>query len=189
LAEPPPRAGANYVTNMLRSWEFRTKHLPVSQRRSAVGIVDNDVEGEGAHARFRNEDVSWKHVSLIKLGQPAHLNSACELGITVPICLEELWPPAVWQHAEQQGWLRLRSKRGLIGEKLLQRLTEDDERLSELIDDAWRPYLERRVNDDQASTAKTNCTTYVANLPRAQIEPLAVEHLKILDEAIGKLGI
>src|SRR5690606_36471108 len=35
LAEPPPRAGANYVANMLRSWEFRTKHLPVPQRRSA----------------------------------------------------------------------------------------------------------------------------------------------------------
>src|SRR3954447_13324889 len=38
LAEPPLRAGANYVTNMLRSWEYRTKHLPIDQRRSAVGI-------------------------------------------------------------------------------------------------------------------------------------------------------
>lgn len=189
MAEPPPRAGANYVTNMLRSWEFRTKHLPVPQRRSAVGIVDGDAEGDGAHERFKNEDVNWKHVSLIKLGQPAHLNAACELGITVPICLEELWPPAVWLHAEQQGWLSPRSKKGLIGEKLLQRLAEQDDRLSDLIEDAWRPYFEQRVNDDQASTAKLDWAAYVANLPCAQFEPIAAEHLKILDEAIGKLGI
>lgn len=189
LAEPPQRAGANYVTNMLRSWEFRTKHLPVSQRRSAVGIVDGDAEGDGAYERFRNEDVNWKHVSLIKLGQPAHLKEACELGITVPICLEELWPVVVWQHAEQQGWLSLRSKKGLIGEKLLQRLTEEDERLSDLIDDAWRPYFERRVNDDQANTAKGDWAAYIVGLPHAQIEPIASEHLKILDEAIAKLGV
>lgn len=189
LAEPPLRAGANYVTNMLRSWEFRTKHLPVLQRRNAVGIIDGDAEGEGAHERFKNEDVSWKHVSLIKLGQPAHLTAACELGITVPICLEELWPSTVWMHAEQQGWLCPRSKKGLIGEKFLQRLTEKDERLSDLIDDAWRPYFERRVNDDEASTAKVAWAAYIAGLPPAQIEPIATEHLKVLDEAIGKLGI
>ncbi|GEM_PF-590381 len=189
LAEPPPRAGANYVTNMLRSWEFRTKHLPVAQRRSAVGIIDADAEGDGAYVRFKSEDVSWKHVSLIKLGQPAHLTAACELGITVPICLEELWPLPVWAHAEQQGWLSARSMKGLVGEKLLQRLAEEDERLSDLINDAWRPYFERRVDDDQTSTAKVDWAAYIAGLPQLQIEPIADEHLKILDQAIDKLGI
>lgn len=189
LAEPPPRAGANYVTNMLRSWEFRTKHLPVAQRRSAVGIVDGDAEGDGAHKRFNNEDMNWKHVSLIKLGQPVHLTAACDLGINVPICLEELWPSTVWMHAQQQGWLSSRSKKGLIGEKLLQRLTEEDERLSDLIDDAWRLYFDRRVNDDQASTAKVDWAAYIVGLPSAQIEPIATEHLKMLDMVIGKLGI
>jgi energy-coupling factor transporter ATP-binding protein EcfA2 len=189
FAEPPPRAGANYVTNMLRSWEFRTKHLPAPHRRSAVGIVDGDAEGQGAHERFTSEDVNWKHVSLIKLHQPTHLNAACELGINVPTCLEELWPPAVWRHAEQQGWLKPRSKKGLMGEKLLQRLTEEDERLSELIDDAWRPYFDWRVNDEDASSAKIDWAVYIAGLTRAQIEPIATEHLKVLDTAIGKLGL
>ena len=189
FAEPPPRAGANYVANMLRSWEFRTKHLPVAQRRSAVGIVDGDAEGDGAYERFSKEDVKWKHVSLIKLDQPAHLTSARNLGITVPICLEELWPPIIWSYAEHQGWLRPRSKKGLIDEKLLQRLADEDERLSELIDDAWRPYFERRVNDDQASTAKVDWAAYIVNLLPDQIAPNSGEHLKILDEAISKLGI
>lgn len=189
LAEPPQRAGANYVSNMLRSWEFRTKHLPMHQRRSAVGIIDGDAEGICAFDRFKSEHVNWRHVSLVKLCQPAHLAAACELGITVPICLEELWPPAVWAHADQQGWLCPRSKKGLIGEKLLQRLAEQDDRLSDLIDDEWRPYFERRVDDAETSAAKVDWAAYIATLPLAQIEPIASEHLKVLDEAIFKLGI
>lgn len=189
LAEPPPRAGANYVANMLRSWEFRTKHLQVPQRRRAVGIVDCDAEGDGAYGRFFAEDAKRKHVSLVKLHQPAHLTLAFNLGIKVPICLEELWPPIIWSYAEQQGWLRLRSKKGLISETLLQRLADDDERLSDLIDDAWRPYFERQVSDDEASIAKVAWATYIANLPTDQLGTYAGEHLKILDLAIGKLEI
>jgi len=189
LAEPPPRAGANYVSNMLRSWEFRTKHLPNPERRKAVGIIDGDAEGHGAYTRFGNEDVNWKYVSLLKLGQPAHLAAACELGINVPICLEELWPATVWQHSHQQGWLSPRSKKPLVGENLLQRLAEEDCRLSDLIDDAWRPYFEWRVNDDPTISAKVNWAAYIVALPREQVEALATEHLKLLDEAIGRLGL
>ncbi|MFT8777132.1 MAG: AAA family ATPase [Gluconacetobacter liquefaciens] len=189
LAEPPMRAGANYVANMLRSWEFRTKHLPGAERRNAVGIVDNDAEGEGAYKRFTDENGSWKYVSLIKLNQPAHLTTAFELGISVPVCLEELWPSVVWEYAEQQGWLSDRPKKGLVGEKLLQRLADKDERLSDLIDDTWRVYFKRRVNDDQTSTAKVDWASYIVGLPAEQIELISIEHVKILDLALAKLGI
>lgn len=189
LAEPPQRAGANYVANMLRSWEFRTKHLPTAQRRTAVGIVDADAEGDGACSRFENENVSWKHVSLIKLQIPAHLTAACDLGIAIPIAIEELWPRDVWNHADQQGWLVARSKKGLVGEKLLQRLADQDERLSELIDDAWRSYFEKRVNDDATSTAKIDWATYITTLTPAQLEPISAAHLEILDQALAKLEV
>ena len=188
LAEPPTRAGANYVTNMLRSWEFRTKHLPLADRRSAVGIVDGDGEGDRAHDNFVGETVGWKHVSLIRLGRLAHLADACDLGINIPVCLEELWPATVWQTADELGWLSARPKKGLVGEILLQRLAEQDERLSDLIADAWRPYFERRVNE-APDPAKTDWAVYMAGLPREQIEPLAGEPLRVLDEAIAKLGI
>ncbi len=122
IAEPPPRAGANYVTNMLRSWEFRTKHLPTQQRQSAVGIIDADSEGNGAYNRFHGDEIAWKHVSLIKLAQPPHLIAAYELGVTLPVCLEELWPQEVWDYAGQQGWLTARPKKALFSEQLLQRL-------------------------------------------------------------------
>jgi predicted ATPase len=110
IAEPPQRAGANYVANMLRSWEFRTKHLPPAQRRTAVGIVDRDPEGDGACSRFENDNVNWRHVSLMKLDIPEHLAPACDLGITIPVSLEELWPADVWTHAAHQGWLVARCR-------------------------------------------------------------------------------
>ncbi len=188
LAEPPARAGANYVTNMLRSWEFRTKHLPLAERRTAVGIVDGDGEGDRAWGSFDGEKIGWKHVSLIRLSRPAHLVDACDLGVNIPVCLEELWPAGVWQTADQRGWLSTRPKKGLVGETLLQRLAEQDERLSDLIDDAWRPFFERRVNV-APDPAKVDWAAHMTALPRAQIEPLAAEPLRVLDEAIAKLGI
>lgn len=187
LAEPPPRAGANYVANMLRSWEFRTKHLPAQQRRKAVGIVDDDVEGEGACKRFEAENVPWKHVSLLRLRQPAHLATACALGVTVPITLEELWPAETWEHARQQGWLVPRPKKGLLSETLLQRLAEEDARFSDLIEDGWRPYFEWRVNDAQDSTAKRDWAAHVAALPTAQLQSISAAALAVLDEALATL--
>ncbi|SNB56905.1 MULTISPECIES: ATP-dependent endonuclease [unclassified Agrobacterium] len=185
LAEPPDKAGANYVANMLRSWEFRTKHLPVAQRRNAVGIVDGDLEGTGAYQRFQDEDTNWKYVSLNKLLQPPHLTPASQLGITIPVCLEELWPAQVWAHAAQQGWLVPRRKKGLFSEQLLQRLAVEDERLSDLLDDAWRPYFEQRVND----AFKSDWSSYIVGLPDADLEPFAAAHLTILDMALNELGL
>jgi hypothetical protein len=189
LAQPPQRAGANYVANMLRSWEFRTKHLPALQRRNAVGIVDCDAEGDSASLRFDKDGVSWRYASLIKLQVPAHLRPAWELGMTIPVAIEELWPAEVWTYADQRGWLVQRSKKGLVSEKLLERLAEKDERLSDLIDDSWRPFFEKRVNDDHASTAKVEWANYIASLSEAQLRLISANHLELLDLALGKLGI
>lgn len=189
LAEPPQKAGANYVANMLRSWEFRSRHLQPAQRRSAVGIVDADNEGEGVCSRFEKEEVTWKYVSLLKLEMPAHLVDARDLGLTIPVTLEELWPPSVWLHASQNNWLVPRSKKGLLGEGLLQRLAEKDERLSELISDDWRPYFETRVNDTPGSLAKTTWAAYISGLPAAELEPISTAHLSMLDKALAKMGI
>lgn len=189
LAEPPPRAGANYVANMLRSWEFRTKHLPVVERRKAVGIVDGDSEGVSAMQRFNGEGMNWKFTHLLKLAPPVHLAAACELGINLPICLEELWPLETWAYAEQQGWLVARPKGSLIEDKLVQRLADEDERLSDLIEDSWSPYFERRVNDDIASGAKIAWSAWITALTADELEPIATEHLKILDSAIESLKL
>lgn len=189
LAEPPQRAGANYVANMLRSWEFRTKHLDPQDRRPAVGIVDCDAAGLGACERFGAEGIKWKHVSLLKLKTPARLAAATELGVQVPVTLEELWPAEVWNTAEARGWLVARPIKGHIGERLLTRLVERNERLSDLLEDDWRIYLERRVDDDAESTAKSDWAAYIAALPRAELERICDAPLAMLDEALAKVGV
>lgn len=189
LAEPPQRAGANYVANMLRSWEYRTKHLENGLRRNAVGIVDGDMEGTCALERFEKEPVKWKYISLIKLAIPTHLKAANELGILIPTSLEELWPINIWEHADQMGWLIPRKKQNeLVGEKLMKRFFEKNERLSDLIDDDWRIYFEKRVDEGKAS-AKVNLATYITSLSPETLEPISTACLSMLDQAISKLNI
>ncbi len=189
LAEPPQRAGANYVANMLRSWEFRTKHLEPNERRSAVGIVDGDAEGQGASSRFEAENIKWKHVSLLKLTSPPHLAAASKLGIQVPVTLEELWPTVVWQKAEVQGWLTQRPMKGLLSESLLARIVESGQRLNDLLEEEWRIYFEKKVDDSDESTAKTDWADYIVSLDDAELEPICGAPLAILDKALAELGV
>lgn len=189
IAEPPQRAGANYVANMLRSWEFRTKHLVLADRRSAVGIVDCDSAGLEAVGRFEAEPINWKHVSLLKLNVPDHLQIASNLGVALPVALEELWPAAVWDMAREQGWLVQRPRKGLLSEALLARMVSDDLRVSDLIEDDWRIYFENQVNDDRTSTAKMDWASYIASLDAIALQPICQPHLAILDQALARLGI
>ena len=189
LAEPPQRAGANYVTNMLRSWEYRTKHYPPADRALAVGIVDDDGEGRSARERFEGEGVNWKQVSLVTLNTPAHLLPAKELGIEIPVTLEELWPIAFWNHAEAQAWLTDRPVGNILSEDLVKRLVGEDLKLSELISDDWRIYYERCADSSAGSQAKSAWAAYAASQPRAQLEQAAAAHLGLLDQALGKLGV
>ncbi len=185
MPEPPKRAGANYVTNMLRSWEFRAKHLPPDQRKTAVGIVDGDDEGLGAKQRYEADLAKAKHAHIANLSTPPHLAAATACGISIPTTLEELWPAEIWDHAATQGWLAARSKKGLISEKLLERLTETNERLGDLIEDEWRIYFEKCADD----SGKSAWANYMCGLPVEKLEPLASSHLEVLDAALEKLGV
>ena len=189
LAEPPTRAGANYVTNMLRSWEYRTKHRPLADRSHAVGIVDDDDEGRRASRRFEDEGVNWRQVSLITLDTPAHLLPAKELGIDISVTLEELWPVAIWNHAEAEGWLVDRPKGATLSEELVDRLVVEDLKLSELIHDDWRIYFDRCVDSSLGSHAKSAWAAYSAGLSKAQLQEIASAHLAVIDCALAKLGV
>ncbi|MCL6286062.1 ATP-binding protein, partial [Ruegeria sp. 2012CJ41-6] len=108
VARPPQRAGANYVGNMLRAWEFKTKHLEGDRRRS-IGFVDCDEEGERAYKQFNDEVKRPKHVRILKLPSSEIVSEAHNLGLLFPNCLEELFPRAWWEHANGQGWLEQRN--------------------------------------------------------------------------------
>lgn len=188
FVSPPPRAGANYVANMLRAWEYRTKHEPVANRRKAIGILDDDLEGRGALERFQAQVKGPKHVSLLSLDTPSHLIEARKLGFNIPVTLEELWPRPVWEYAQLKGWLADRPSAGVIGQKVIDRLTKDD-RLSDIIEDEWRIYFRKSVESNDSSSAKSDWATYIAEMSIEELEPIAGDVLKIVDRVTEKLGL
>lgn len=172
-----------------RPCAYRTKHLPASSRTNAVGIVDNDAEGIGAESRFVSDGGNWNHVSLLKLATPAHLMPAQQLGLSIPVTLEELWPLSIWEHAEREGWLANRQKTGILSEALVNRLAVEDIKLSDLIDDEWRIYYDFCADGGWGSQAKSAWASYASGRPRPQLERLAAAPLAELDRALAALGI
>jgi predicted ATP-dependent endonuclease of OLD family len=189
IAEPPPRAGANYVANMLRSWEYRFKHMPADTRVRAHGIVDADGEGEGSIKRIGDELKTFKTVSLAKLPIPDHLAAAKALGVDLPICFEEMWPEARWAEAKANSWLVDRPKKGLIGEVLATRLAEENCPLGDLIDNSWKVFFDCCVDGNFQAHAKVAWATHMVGLSDNDLELSAAELLKVLDAALLKLAV
>lgn len=188
LVEPPSRAGANYVTNMLRSWEYRTKHIIKNSRQIAVGVVDSDNEGLNAKARFESES-KWGYAFILSLHTPAHLTAPKKMGINIPVTLEELFPKDQWDIALQKKWLIKRAHKDIFEEQFISRLTDDDLRLSEVMDDEWSIYFENCANSDIDAHAKTQWAENIILNDNETLEKIAVEILKVLDEVISKMGI
>jgi energy-coupling factor transporter ATP-binding protein EcfA2 len=127
---PPQRAGANYVANMLRAWEFKTKHLD-GERYRAIGFVDCDDEGDRAFNQFDKDLKRPKYVTLLKLPSSDLVTEAHSLGLQFSNCLEELFPQAWWAHARDQGWLAARDRDTILTHTALieianERTTRDD---------------------------------------------------------------
>jgi hypothetical protein len=187
LVEPPSRAGANYVTNMLRSWEYRTKHITKNSRQIAVGVVDSDEEGLNAKARFDKE--RWEYAFVLSLPTPAHLSAPKKLGIDIPITLEELWPKDQWNIALKNKWLEKRERKNIFEEHFISRLTDENLRLSDILDNEWSIYFENCANSDINAHAKIQWAEYAISNDNETLEKIAVEMLKVLDKAISKMGI
>lgn len=120
VKRPPARAGANYAANMLRAWEFKTKHL-VGVRYRAIGFVDCDPEGARVFARFSEDKKQHghKHVKLLMLPFSDIVAAAHDRGLQFSNCLEELFPQAWWAHARDQGWLGNRDRDSTLSHRVL----------------------------------------------------------------------
>ncbi|MAN66229.1 AAA family ATPase [uncultured Hyphomonas sp.] len=183
LAEPPARAGANYVANMLRAWEYKNRHLSATERRFAVGIVDLDDEGKGVERRFSQEIQNPKFVKLSTLPVPGHLVGGTEIGLLIPVCLEHLWPVDIWSHAKAQGWLELRSTKEGLSDELTRRLIDDGETLNDIVSDDDQLFLKNWPLDER----KSDWMSYILALEDPHLERVASEHLRVLDSACAEL--
>lgn len=185
VAMPPARAGANYVTNMLRAWEYKNKHLLVEQRLQCVGIVDADNEGLSAKKRFSDDIRSPKQASVMSLGVPKHLTQGINKGLQLPISLEYLWAPDVWIRARERDWLDPCNPSDGINASLACRVIDGAESLNSILNEEEQLYLKHRPRD----ASKTEWLEFMLDEDDLTLETQASEFLAILDIAIGKLGV
>lgn len=168
LVSPPARAGANYVTNMLRAWEYNTRHKAVDDRKKALGIVDNDKEGGDAEGRFLIEFKRGvnRFSVLVKNEIPNHLEQLFQVGFTIPICLEELLPHDQWEFAEQQGWLSERCKKSICSQALHDHALEDEKSPLQYIENEWKLFCQKEPNAEY----KTAWADHIVSLPNNDFE-------------------
>lgn len=187
LSEPPKRAGANYVANMLRSWEYRVKHIAKDLRVRASGIVDRDDEGMRAYSQFNQEAKTFRHVELFVVDVPKHLKGLVAKGVVIPVCLEECWPQEYWEIADKSGWLVERPKKPIFEEWALQALIDRDLKVSEYLDQEHSDYFHKCPDSDLEAHAKIYWAQYMISLPDEELEIAAASILINLDKVIHKL--
>lgn len=185
LVEPPARAGANYVANMLRSWEYRTKHQAVGARVAAAGLIDADQEGQRALSAFSADIKRPGHAKPIKLSVPPHLENLHQSGIIVPICLEQLWPPEVWQTALENDWLEESKPFDMLSTELRDRIIRQEVVLTELFNEDERAYLYNRPSAER----KVDWVEHMIQLNDDVLERHAECFLVLLDQVADRLGL
>ncbi len=183
LAEPPPRAGADYVTNMLRAWEYGVKRLPSKRRPRAFGMLDRDAAGEGALKRLHFDITKPKHFQVKLLDWPEHLHGIRDLGVKLPIALEELLPEECWVEAESAKYLIDRQDKGPVSPALAAKLLESEVPFAKLLDPTSAIFIKKAPCPDK----KVKWIESIASLGKEEFSRATLEHRKLLGDAIKYL--
>ncbi|WP_201982529.1 ATP-dependent nuclease [Hymenobacter rubidus] len=99
--------GYNWVADMLLAWAYSRKP------QQAGGLLDADRDAVTCKERVRKDSKfdtqqQNRRVKLFDYTKPPHILSIYQAGFKLPYALEELFPPAIWDYAEQQDWLQER---------------------------------------------------------------------------------
>lgn len=185
VSRPPRRAGANYVANMLRAWEFKTKHRE-GDRLRAIGFVDCDDEGNGTFERFSDELKRPKHVKILKLPLSETVRNAHQRGLQFANCLEELFPPAWWEYANDQGWLAERDVNSLLSRAALLEIANETTTRDDLyVGQEWELHSTLCILDEH----KVDFATWVAaQAPDALLDGIS-SFVTALTEQLEWMGV
>lgn len=101
-------AGHSWVRDKLIAWAHARDDL------KAAGLFDRDQAALKSKDELQNYDrvknaMQGSYVKAFTYDKPGHLIPIFQKGIKMPVCLEEMFPPAAWQYAEAQGWLEARA--------------------------------------------------------------------------------
>lgn len=183
LFQPPPRAGAGHVGNMLRSWEYRTRCQAVADRRRAYGILDNDDAGQGEKKRL--QELSGKFINVSLLTTPAFLQPAVAAGFNVPICLEEHFPNVWWQYADGEGWLADRNMKDILSDLNTTRVLNGETSVPALLGGAeWSLIATKKIKEEH----KTDWANWVAAKDPPEIVEAIPEFIEVVNAALIRLG-
>jgi energy-coupling factor transporter ATP-binding protein EcfA2 len=176
-------AGSAWVRNNLLAWAMNPAIEDTDFK--AYGILDNDDAGKSAHnsfleyMRYVDRKAHEGKVKSAQLKPPPHIiNILREPGFKIDIALEELFPPEIWLHAKESGWLTDRN----ISDCYDMARLPNDKSLIQIIDESFDQeeaaiYIKYRVSENH----KSKFAAYIVK----QKDPEIFEGVRInIDSAI-----
>lgn len=182
LCEDRHGGGHSWVKDSLIAWQYRRAGMP------AVGVFDKDPEA-GAQVSIQEfktlvEDKNKNNPCAFKVVlKPAGLAlRITQLGVSLPVALEELYPIEAWMHAKEKGWLERR--RNLVS---LYNFSEEDRSVSDWISDRVKDQnLRLIVTHRVKSSKKVALAKYVSRRIKEPTCALDIEPLRKTTERILK---
>jgi hypothetical protein len=107
-------AGANWVARQILVWAFSLLKDANKNYIKCVGILDCDNAGKSANMDINRKIDSTSAESTtfrifkLKTNYARDLIPLYQKGVNIPITLEEMFNPNLWNYAEKEGWLELR---------------------------------------------------------------------------------
>lgn len=172
--------GANWVSDQLIA------QLHNRNKTKSAGLFDRDDAGKQAKDRFSEQHKMGiqnvvKAFPIPKIGLP--LKIVKDYKLTFPFGIEELLPPAIWSHADEQGWLTERPNCVVSNAHLLSSKKSLATLLSELeVDEDEERVFLKCVHEDY----KKAMSRYVAKVAKRDIAVLDALK-KLIDDVLKHL--
>jgi len=107
-------AGASWVARQVIAWSHSLRKKETNYIR-AIGLLDGDFAGKQALEEInrvvKNDSAESKTFKMFKLtpSYARHIIPIKKKGLDLPVTLEEMFNPEVWEYAKEQSWLVIRT--------------------------------------------------------------------------------
>ncbi len=107
-------AGASWVSRQIIVWAHSLKKKDSNYLR-AVGLLDGDIAGKQALDEINRvvkvDSAESKTYKMFRLTPKyaKHIIPIKQKGLDLPVTLEEMFCPEIWEHAKDKSWLELRT--------------------------------------------------------------------------------
>ena len=152
------RGGYNWVADRLIAW------ANVEPGMIGIGLFDGDQDARNAQKRALDDPKTKRspHAKAMLLPTIRDLGKCGKAGFSVPHAIEDLFPPRIWQHAENERWLEDRKNLNSLYGFEQTDITFDQHLAAELPDENLQRIVRRKVKIEK----KKAFAKYVCGLTR-----------------------